>query len=89
MKTPLDLSEAAIYDQLAEEAVELAHACQKMARKLRGENPTPVTEDFIRHSIHEEFTDVINTANYLGLAFDRDLAREKNRRWIERLNEEN
>lgn len=88
MKTPLDLPEAALYEQLAEEAIELAHAAQKMARKLRKENPTPVTEQFIRHNLHEEFNDVLNTAEFCGLCKDLELIREKNRRWIERLNEQ-
>ena len=87
MRTPSDLSRAALYEQLAEEAIELAHAAQKMARKLRAENPTPVTEEFIRHSIHEEFNDVLSCAQTLGLEDDQDLRREKMRRWIERLND--
>lgn len=87
MKSPLDLSPAALYEQLAEEAAELAHAAQKMARKLRGENPTPVTEEFIRHSVWEEYNDVLNTASYVGLCGDIEFQREKSRRWIERLNE--
>lgn len=87
MKTPLDLSKAAIYEQLAEEADELCHAAQKMARKLRGENPTPVTFEYIERSLHEEYNDVLNCINILGLAPDGELQREKMRRWIERLNE--
>lgn len=89
MKTPLDLSKAAIYEQLAEEAIELAHAAQKMARKLRDENPTPVMIDYISKSLSEEYSDVVNVANFLNLCSDPDLIREKNRRWIERLNEQN
>lgn len=88
MKTPLDLSKAAMYEQFAEEAIELAHAAQKMARILRAENPTPVTREFVEHSIYEEFNDVLNVANFIGLAPDGELQREKNRRWIERLNEQ-
>lgn len=87
MKTPLDLPKAAIYEQLAEEADELAHAALKMARKLRGENPTPLTEDFIASKIHEEYNDVLNCVNLIGLSPDHELQREKMRRWIERLNE--
>lgn len=37
-------SEASLYEQLAEEAVELAHAAQKIARYLRGEQP--LADDF-------------------------------------------
>lgn len=39
------IGEPAMYEMLAEEATELAHAAQKMARILRGEKPTPVTEE--------------------------------------------
>ncbi len=89
MKTPLDLSKASIYEQLAEEAIELAHAAQKMARKLRDENPTPVMIDYISKALSEEYSDVINVADFLDLHADSDLIREKNRRWIERLNDQN
>lgn len=86
MKTHLDLSKAAIYEQLAEEAIELAHAAQKTARILRGENPTSVTIEFVRHSLTEEYSDVVNVAKLIELSVDQDLIREKNRRWIDRLN---
>ena len=68
----------AMYEMLAEEATELAHAAQKMARIQRGENPTPVTE---------EFTDVIQCALELGLEADEEQISEKEvrfeARWIE------
>ena len=35
---------AAVLEQLAEESAELAQAALKLARKLRGGNPTPKTE---------------------------------------------
>lgn len=34
------IGEPALLEQTAEEAIEFGHACQKLARKLRGENPT-------------------------------------------------
>lgn len=43
----------------AEEAVEFAHACQKMERVLRGENPTPVTRQEAADAIEEEAADVM------------------------------
>lgn len=86
MKYPSDLSKAALYEQLAEEAIELAHAAQKMARIERGENPTPVTREFVRHNIVEEFNDVLNSIELLKIEADPDIQREKMRRWIERLN---
>lgn len=41
----LKLPKAALLEQAAEEAAELAQACLKLARVYRGENPTPVTEE--------------------------------------------
>ena len=38
------IGEPAMLEQLAEEAAELSHAALKLARIIRGENPTPVTE---------------------------------------------
>lgn len=88
MRMPSDLPRDVLYSQLAEEATELAHAAQKMARKLRGENPTPVTEQFLDHSITEEFLDVLNIAAILGIRDDRNIRDEKMQRWTERLNDD-
>ena len=38
------IGSAAVLEQLAEESAELAQAALKLARKLRGVNPTPKTE---------------------------------------------
>ncbi len=77
----------AMYEMLAEEATELAHAAQKMARIQRGENPTPVTEEEARENLTEEFTDVIQCALELGLEADEEQISEKKvrfeSRWIE------
>ena len=35
----------ALLEQTAEECTELAHACLKESRRMRGENPTPCTEE--------------------------------------------
>ena len=48
------IGEAATYELLAEECIELAHAALKMARVKRGENPTPATEEKVKKSIVEE-----------------------------------
>ena len=48
----------ALLEQCAEECMELAHACLKLARKLRGENPTPVTETTAIEHLIEEAADV-------------------------------
>ena len=52
------VSKPDIYEQLAEEAAELAHAANKMARVLRGTNPTPKTEEEVMNNIIEEYSDV-------------------------------
>lgn len=52
------IGEAAVYEQLAEEAAELAQAASKCARILRNENPTPVTWTEAHANLIEEYTDV-------------------------------
>ena len=79
------LSEAAIYEQLAEECTELAHACLKKARKLRGENPTPLQEDEIDYKIVEEYTDVKLVSALLDIDIDQGLYCKKFDRWYDRL----
>ena len=46
----------AMLEQLAEEASELAQACLKLARKERGENPTPKSKAECERELIEEFT---------------------------------
>jgi len=79
------LSEASLYEQLAEECCELAHACQKKARKLRGENPTPMGMEEIDANVTEEFTDIHVVAELLNLSIDVPLYWEKMDRWRKRL----
>lgn len=81
------LSEAALYEQLAEECVELAHACQKKARKLRGENPTPLEMPEIDDNISEEFTDVNLVSEILNIHVDVRTYWDKYDRWCRRLDE--
>lgn len=52
----LQIGEAALLEQLAEECAELAHVALKMARIIRGENPTPKTldETLPKRNIKEE-----------------------------------
>lgn len=76
---------AAIYEQLAEECCELAHACQKKARLLRGENPTPLSSDEIDDMIEEEYTDVMLVCEMIGLDINRDMYYKKIDRWADRL----
>lgn len=79
------LSEASLYEQLAEECCELAHACQKKARKLRGENPTPMEMADIDANVVEEYTDVQLVAGLLNLDVDILMYWDKYDRWRERL----
>ncbi len=79
------LSDAALYEQLAEECVELAHACQKKARKLRGENPTPMEMPDIDANVVEEYTDVQLVAKLLNVHIDISVYWDKYDRWCKRL----
>lgn len=76
--------EAALYEQLAEECTELAQACLKKARKLRGESYTPRTMEEIDASIEEEYTDVRLCANACNLVVDWTAKYDKTIRWINR-----
>ena len=83
-----------LLEQAAEECNELSHACLKMARKMRGENPTPKTMEEIRADITEEIADVLLCIEYLDDAgiFDshaiEGIMTEKQMRWIRRLEAE-
>lgn len=48
----------AMLEQTAEECVELAHACLKLARYLRGENKVYKTKEEIYSNLSEEIADV-------------------------------
>ena len=52
------IGEPAMLEQTAEEAIELAHACLKLARKLRAENPTPIKACDLYEAIMSEWADV-------------------------------
>lgn len=79
------LPEAALYESLGEEAAELAHAALKLARRLRGDNPTPVLLPDARANVREEYTDVRLVAEVLGLEMDNAQRYSKGARWLERL----
>ncbi len=86
------LSVPAVLEQLAEEAAELAQAALKYARILRGENPTPVTEQEAIANLRDEYADVqvcaaVIEANY-GMIHPEiidALRLGKMRRWLDRL----
>ena len=80
--------EAALYEQLAEEAAELAHAALKLARVLRQESPTPVTPIQAEMAVEEEYNDLLTVAIVATAAKQENLMIEaKLARWAERLKE--
>ena len=54
------IGEAAVLEQLAEECTELAQSALKLARKIRGENPTPKSLEECKASLQEEAADVVH-----------------------------
>jgi hypothetical protein len=83
------VSEAALYEQLAEECVELAHAALKLARIKRGENPTPVSAEEAMRAVMEEYTDLRLVAYVLEMGWDIEMFEQKLLRWHKRLGELN
>lgn len=79
------ISNPALYEQLAEEATELAHAALKYARILREENPTTVLQEDGYCNLIEEFTDVVNVSRVLKIPVDELQIQTKNERWENRL----
>lgn len=82
----------AVLEQCAEELAELTQAALKMARKLRGENPTPMTHARAAEHLHEELGDVRLCLKVLDVAVGGDnttaVEAEKLRRWLDRLTPE-
>ena len=91
MKTIVDrIGLPALLEQTAEECAELAHACLKEARRLRGENPTPCTAEECKAAIMEEMADVALCLDILDnsdYTLDPIIAKAKLDRWYQRLNE--
>lgn len=83
------IGEAAALEQLAEEAAELAQAAQKLARIVRGENPTPVTREQAFSSLVEELSDVTLCVNVLETKYGnfdtKAITAMKYQRWLDRL----
>lgn len=80
-----NISKASRYEALAEEAAELAQASLKVARVLRGENPTPVTLDEAMQDLEEEYADVELCAEAAMVRFRSDINRNKLIRWKRRI----
>jgi len=88
MNDVLDLiGQPAVFEQLAEEAAELAQAALKYARILRGENPTPVSAEEGYEHVVEEYTDVMLCTKTLDLQLDQPLLEFKHQRWLTRIHE--
>ncbi len=75
---------AATYEMLAEESIEMAHAAMKMARILRGENPTPLKMEDAFKNICEEYTDVAICLRELPVKVNEDLMCRKKERFLQR-----
>ena len=94
MKIIDEIGVPAMLEQLAEECSELAHASLKLARKIRGENPTPKNISELLLNLKEETADV-NLCIWLLenegiLDTDEIIIRkgDKLNRWIDRIKEE-
>lgn len=89
-------TDSSLYELLAEECVELAHAALKYARWQRGEQPIEDTDEVqLMDHILEEFADVEVVADRLELIKDKDNActymaycKDKAQRWKERMSKE-
>lgn len=88
------LSLAAVLEQMAEEAAELAQAALKCARILRDENPTPVQMNRATGSLLEEFADVLvcmavfgESTGVVDMEIIDEIRRGKMERWLKRLEE--
>ena len=76
-----------MYNQLAEEACELAQAANKMVRVLRGTNPTPKSYEEVCKNLSEEFSDLVLVAKLLDISIDWLVVDYKLYRWRKRLEE--
>lgn len=81
------IGKPAMLEQLAEEAAELSQAALKLARVIRNENPTPVTQREAQKRLIEEWTDVYQCAMELDLLVDWPQINEKQRRFEQRWEE--
>ena len=81
------IGKPAMLEQFAEEAAELAKAALKLARIERGENPTSITKGEATLAVIEEYTDVIQCAEELGLLPNREQMEKKHERFLARQDE--
>lgn len=78
------VGEAAMLEQLAEDASKLSEAAIKKARKIRHENPIFQTTDELGKGLIEKYSEVYSCAAELGLRPDRDVIRTLDTRFLER-----
>ena len=84
----------ALLEQTAEECTELAQASLKLARKMRGNNPTPKDVPELIENLEEEVADVCICINLLSddgiIDTDNvfDISKAKEKRWMKRIEEE-
>lgn len=92
----IDISTPALLELMAEECAELAHASLKLARVLRGDNPTPRTIEECEQKLVEELADVRLVAdrvtnepwfNETYISLFEWYIKEKTRRWKKRVEE--
>lgn len=86
-----NLSIAARYEQLAEEASELSQAALKMARIERGENPTSTSYCDAISNLYEEYADVLVAASSIDIppkVLDM-IGQSKIKRWKSRIENRN
>ena len=84
----MDTADAMLLEQLSEECVELAHAALKLARVLRAQNPTPISQEMAEKMLLEETADVELCLMVWRSEHEMDTAAsigQKLARWKERL----
>ena len=78
---------AALYEQLAEESAELAAAASKVARILRGENPSRMETYEANQHLIEEMTDVRLCSDVVYEDYSVGMYVEKAKRWADSIKE--
>ena len=93
MKVSDQIGIPALLEQTAEECMELAHACLKLARILRKENPTPCYGMDVVKNVNEEAADILVCLDALyeaSIISDdavEDIKNIKKERWKSRIAE--
>lgn len=92
-KGPRDIPVTALLEGLAEECCELGQAALKLARAMRGENPTPKPASRCLKSLLEEIADVqlyldrLRAEDVYADADVKEVKASKAARWERRLND--